>query len=113
METRTTIKQVEFRRPFRLAGLDGPPGIYTIRTEQEMLNTSLSQGWRLTATTLEIFRDGAMEHVAIEAQELSEALARDNSPASALPFSAGSAASSVPPGRSRRVRDLLRRGGRW
>jgi hypothetical protein len=110
LESRTTIKQVEFRKPFRLAVLDGlqAPGIYTVHTEQEMLDTSLSQGWRQTAMTLEIFRDGAMEHVAIEAQDLSEALARDGAGDPPFPL----ASSSAPPGRSRRVRDLLRRGGR-
>ena len=104
METRTVVRQIEFRKPFRLAGLEElqPAGGYTLLTEQEMLDTTVSLGWRTTSATLEIFRDGATEHVSIDVHELREALARD-------------AGCEPPPHYApphRRARDLMRRGGR-
>lgn len=104
METRTVTRQVTFRRPFALAGLEGlqPGGTYTVRTEQEMLDTPVSLGWRATAVIIEIFRDGAMEHVPIDARELRDALARDGDFEPPRPAAAP----------DRRPRDLMRRGGR-
>ena len=96
------MRQVTFRKPFALTGLEGPAGTYTVRTEQEMLDTSVSLGWRATSVIMEIFRDGAMEHVPIDAQDLREALARDGN--------GEPPRHTTPP--DRRPRDLMRRGGR-
>lgn len=105
METRTIVRQVVFREPFRLAGMEElhPAGAYTVRTEQEMLDSLVCLGWRTMSASVEIFRDGAIEHVPIDAQDLRAAVARE---------SGGEALRhSTPPGR--RARNLMRRGGRW
>lgn len=106
MDTRTSSRQVTFRKPFTLAGLDGvqPPGTYTITTEEEMLDSLTIVGWRQTAVTMAIVRDGATEFVTVDPQDFREALARDDSLF---------ADSHTPaPDRSRRARNLMRRGGR-
>jgi hypothetical protein len=109
MERRTTSKQVTFRRPFALAGLDGtqPSGTYTIQTEEEMLDTLSFVGWRQTGTNMVQHRDGGVEYAAIDPQELREALVRDGDQGTDPP-----AAPAVAAGRNRRTRDQLRRGGR-
>ena len=105
MERRITGKQVTFRSPFTLAGLEGiqPPGTYTIRTEEEMLDTLSFIGWRQTGTTIELHRAGGVEYAAIDRQELSEALVHDGDQGTDPP-----ASPAVAMGRNRRAR----RGGR-
>jgi hypothetical protein len=107
METRATSRHVSFRKSFTLRGVTAiqPAGRYVVRSEQELLDTVTCLGWRQTSLTIEIFQDGATEHVAIEAQDLREALVRDADPASGPP-------PLVAPDRTRRRRDLMRRGGR-
>ncbi len=109
MESRTTSKLVTFRKPFTLAGLDGiqPPGTYAVRIEEEMLDTLSFAAWRQTACTLLLHRDGGVEYVAIDPQELREALVRDGDQGTDPP-----AAPSVAARNGRRARDQLRRGGR-
>jgi len=109
METRTTSRLVTFRKPFTLSGLDGtqPPGAYAVRTEEEMLDTLSVAGWRQTGCTLLLHRDGGVEYVAIDPQELREALVRDGDQGTDPPAAPAVAARS-----SRRARDQLRRGGR-
>jgi len=109
MESRITTKLVTFRRPFTLVGLDGvqPPGTYMVRTEEEMLDTLSFAGWRQTGCIIVLHRNGAEEHAAIDPQELREALVRDGDQGTDPP-----AAPSIAVGRSRRVREQLRRGGR-
>jgi hypothetical protein len=109
MESRITSKQVTFRRPFTLAGLDGiqPAGTYTVRTEEEMLDALSFIGWRQTSTTMVLYRDGGVEYAAIDPQELSEALVRDGDQGTDPP-----AAPAVAAGSHRRARDQMRRGGR-
>jgi hypothetical protein len=105
METRSSSREISFRRPFLLGGLDGvqPPGAYTVLMEEERLDTPSVTAWRLLSLTLMINRAGVTEHVPIDRQDLDDALVRDG-------------AAIVPPadarGRSRRARDLLRHGGR-
>jgi hypothetical protein len=79
MESRATSKTVTFRRPFTLSGLDGiqPPGSYTILIEEEMLDTLAFVGWRQTGRAIVLRRNGGEEHVAIDPQELREALVHD------------------------------------
>jgi len=109
MESRTTSKLVTFRRSFTLSGLDGvqSPGIYTVRMEEEMLDTLSFTGWRQTGCIIVLHRDGVEEHAAIDSQELREVLVRDGNQGTDPP-----ASPSVAIGRSRRARDQLRRGGR-
>jgi len=105
MDSRLTSKMVTFRRPFTLSGLDGiqPPGTYTVQTEEEMLDTLSFVGWRQVGCTIVLHRDGAVEYVAIDPQELREALVSDGDQGTDPP-----AAPSV----GRRAREPLRRGGR-
>jgi hypothetical protein len=79
MESRTTSKLVAFRKPFTLSGLDGvqPPGSYTVLMEEEMLDTLSLAGWRQTGCVIVLQRKGSEEHVAIDPQELREALVHD------------------------------------
>jgi len=109
MESRTTSKIVNFRNSFTLSGLDGiqPPGTYTVRTEEEMLDTLSFIGWRQVGTTMVLHRDGGVEYAAIDPRELREALVRDGDQGTDPP-----AAPSVAERSNRRARDQLRRGGR-
>lgn len=102
METRTTHSTVTFRRPFKLAGMDGigPAGSYSLDVEEEKLDTLTFESWRQTAVILQMTRAGVTEYLAIDPQELREALARDSALLPDLPPASGD--------RSRRVRDLLR-----
>jgi hypothetical protein len=79
MESRTTSKLVTFRRPFTLSGVDGiqPPGSYAVLIEEEILDTLSFAGWRQTGCVIVLQRNGGEEHVAIDPQELREALVRD------------------------------------
>ena len=109
LERRITSKLIIFRRPFTLSGLNGiqPPGSYTVRTEEEMLDAVSFIGWRQTCTTLVLHRDGGVEYAAVDAQELREALVRDGDQGTDPP-AAPAQASTV----NRRARDRLRRGAR-
>ena len=102
METRTTHSTVTFRRPFQLAGMDGvaPAGSYKLDMEEEKLDTLSFESWRQTAVVLQIARAGVTEYLAIDPQDLREALARDNALLPEVPPASGD--------RSRRARDLLR-----
>ena len=79
MTTRTTTKQVTFRRPFLLAGFEmlQAAGIYTVDTDEEIIDELSYPAWRRTGTTLHLQRAGAMEFVPIDPEELSRALLRD------------------------------------
>lgn len=102
METRTTHSTVTFRHPFKLMGMDGiaPAGNYRLDVEEEKLDTLTFESWRQTAVILQMTRAGVTEYLAIDPQELREALARDNAPLPEAPPASGD--------RSRRVRDQLR-----
>jgi len=79
MTTRTSQSQVTFQRPFRLAGMDAaaPAGSYGMTVEEEQLDAQTVEAWRRTAVILQIATAGVTEHVAIDPQELRDALARD------------------------------------
>ena len=106
MEIRTTSKLITFRNPFTLSVLDRvyPPGSYTVRIEEQPLDTISTAGWRQTGCLLELFRDGAVEYVSVDPQELREALVRDGDQGTDPP-----AAPSVA---SRGARRSTRSGGR-
>src|SRR3546814_14625257 len=56
MKTRTSEKTVTFRKPFALAGLDEvlPAGIYSVETEEELVEGISYPAYRRTATVLPI-----------------------------------------------------------
>jgi hypothetical protein len=95
MESRITIEQVTFRRPFTLSGLQGiqPPGTYTIRTEEQMLETSSFVGWRQAGTMMVLHRSGGVEYAVVDRQELREALVHDGDQGTDPPASPAVAAS--------------------
>lgn len=105
MQTRTTSNQVTFVKNFRLAGLEGilPPGTYTVNLEEEQLDVLSLVGWRQVAATLQLTRDGATEHVAIDMQDLREALLRDSDQSTDPPAAPATAVAQNP-----RVRGILR-----
>ena len=79
MASRTNSRQVIFRRPFWLSGFDSPQpaGIYTVVTEEELLEGLTFAAWRRVATTMPLTRDGATEYMPVDPGELNRALARD------------------------------------
>ncbi|HWF64182.1 MAG TPA: hypothetical protein VN685_06190 [Rhizomicrobium sp.] len=87
METRTVRKQVTFSQPFQLAGCDGaqPPGSYTLTLEEEQLDVLLFVGWRQSAATLQLTHGGTTDYVAVDMQELTDALLRDSDPSTDPP----------------------------
>lgn len=107
MQTRTTTKLVTFRKAFLLSGLDGPmpAGTYTIHTEEEMMDTVSFVGWRQIGCAIVLHREGAEEHVAIDPQELREALVHDGDQGTDPP---GAPAVAM----GRRARAPARRAGR-
>ncbi len=80
METRTTSRDVTFRHPFRLRGIDGDqrPGTYTMSVEEEQLDMLSFTGWRQVATTLQVHTGAATEYFAVDSQELRAALLQDS-----------------------------------
>jgi hypothetical protein len=106
MDTRSTVELVTFHKSFALSTVEGiqPPGIYTVRREEEMLDTLSVAGWRLTGCTIQLYKRGAAECVDIDLQELREALVRDGDDGSVDPPMAALSTA----GRSQRVRDFLR-----
>jgi hypothetical protein len=79
MASRTSSKQVTFRRPFWLSGLDSrqPAGTYTVDTEEERVEELSFLAWRRVATNMRVARGGTTEYIPIDPSELNDALARD------------------------------------
>lgn len=100
METRTTHSTVTFGRPFQLAGMDStaPAGVYKLDVEEEKLDTLSFESWRRTAVTLQVARAGVTEYVALNPEDLREALRRDGEPL----------LNPASPEHSRRIRGQLR-----
>ena len=98
MQTRTTSSQVTYVRPFRLAGLEAVqrPGTYSVSVEEEQLDVHSFIGWRQISATLQITADGATEHVAIDMNDLREALLRDTDQSTDPPSAPASAAVRPP-----------------
>jgi hypothetical protein len=98
METRTTKKQVTFAKSFRLAGMEAvqPPGTYTLTLEEQQLDALRFIGWRHIDATLEVRHDGATEYVAVDMQNLREALLRDTDQSTDPPAAPIVAAARIP-----------------
>ena len=77
---RVTYRQVTFRRPFHLTGLDGrqPAGTYTVETEEALLETYPTVAYRRTATLMHVATSpGIVQGLPISPDDLDLALARD------------------------------------
>jgi len=105
MATRTTTKEVVFRRPFLLSGFESvqPAGTYTIETEEELIETLSFPAWRRIATVIILTRGATTECISVDPDELHEALMRD----SAQPDASTSTGSSSPQSRQRKARDTM------
>ena len=90
MTTRTSSRQVTFRRPFVLSGFDSlrPAGTYTVDTEEELMEGISFPIWKRVATIIQLKRGNATEYPQVDPDELLEALLRDGAQPdpSALPF---------------------------
>jgi hypothetical protein len=86
MTMRTSSKTVTFTRPFALSGMDRmqPAGIYTVDTDEEMLDGLSFSAYRWIATSIRLPapRNGSVliEIVGTTPRELDAALARDAVP---------------------------------
>jgi len=85
MVTRTSTTTVIFTRPFRLSAMDEqqPPGVYTVETDEERLETVSFPAYRRLATWIRIpLHSGAAgsQTIVIDPTDLELALARDAAP---------------------------------
>jgi hypothetical protein len=81
MIERTVRTSVQFRRPFRLAGVEKilSPGIYEIETVEEALDSLSVGGYRRTSTTITLPGPTALSRqlTTISPEDLAGALDRD------------------------------------
>jgi hypothetical protein len=113
MVTRTSSRQVTFRRPFLLSGFEAmqAAGTYTVDTEEELIDALSFSAWKRVATVMQLARGGAMEYLPVDPDDLSGALMRDGAPldASSPPVIA---AQSRHEGARTAINELRTRGGR-
>jgi hypothetical protein len=90
MTIRTSLTNVTFGRPFVLGGFDEkfPEGIYTVETDEELLEGISFLAYRRISTLIHLKPDprypGRMRTLAIDPKELDAALARDQAAADSL-----------------------------
>jgi hypothetical protein len=79
MTVRTSIRRIQFARPFRLAGIAAelPPGEYEVTTDEELIGGMTTQGWRRVATTMLISGRGVTQRYVIDPADLEANLAQD------------------------------------
>ncbi len=79
MATRTSSRTVTFVRPFVLDNFPEllPAGDYLVDTEEEELDSMLSQGWRRVSTTMRVRVGAEVEIRAVDPEALQDALSRD------------------------------------
>jgi hypothetical protein len=86
MTTRITTKTVVFSRPFVLNEADGEqqPGVYTVETEEELLDVMSIAAYRRVSTVMNRYdlhaNGGCVRFIKIDPAELDTALARDATP---------------------------------
>jgi hypothetical protein len=79
MTARTTSRTVNFVQPFVLEGFarEQPAGSYVVLTEEEMMDTLLSQAWRRASTVIRLRTPAGTQDVTIDPEQLNAALLRD------------------------------------
>lgn len=83
MTERTTLATVDFRHPFKIAGVEGehPAGTYIVETIEEPIGGLSFLAYRRVSTTIVLpsrsFGPSARQVVTIEPQDLDSAQARD------------------------------------
>jgi len=82
MTIRTTAMSVTFRRPFNIAGFDGPQaaGTYEVSTEEELMDSVKVTVWRRISTTIALRNGVTTQYLPINPEDLHDALARDAAP---------------------------------
>lgn len=103
--TRVTSTTVTFVRPFILDGFERLQcaGSYVVDTEEELMDTFSRQAWKRISTVMRLHRDGAVEYLPVNPDQLSDALRRDGAQQDpGLPTS-----SMSPKGRHDRARSML------
>jgi hypothetical protein len=83
MTLRTTRREVTFRRPFSLPGLDGehPAGTYFVETDEERLEQMSFLAYHRIATSIIIpYGTGSYQMVRIDPADLDAAQQRDAQP---------------------------------
>jgi cation transport regulator ChaC len=98
LETRITNRQVTFARPFRLVGLEAlhRPGTFILTLKEEQLDARSSARWRQIAAILQLKSGRATEYLAIDMQDLREALLHDTQQSTDPPFAPATAAAQNP-----------------
>ena len=93
MTVRTTSKTVTFMHPFNLSGMDEmqPAGIYTVETDEELLQTSSLPAYRRISTLMRLPARSrgpvVTQIVEVNPLELAALLARDAQPNERIPQS--------------------------
>ncbi len=80
MTRRVTTKSVIFRRPFVIDPLDGEellPGLYTVETEEESLDTVSFLAYRRISTVIHVRTGGTTRFIAVDPDVLAAALRGD------------------------------------
>lgn len=80
MTTRVTSRTVIFDRPFLLDEADGeqPPGVYTVETEEELLDSFAVTAYRRISTVIRCPSPGGITRfVTVDPAALEAALAHD------------------------------------
>lgn len=78
MTIRVATRTVIFARPFVVdEGYEHPPGIYTVETEEELLDTTPAASRRVSTVICGYGAGGMMRFAAITPAALDAALARD------------------------------------
>lgn len=82
MVSRTSKREVTFRRPFRLSGFDArqPPGTYQVETVEELIEALSFAAWKRISTTMPLTYQGVTEYIPVDLSELDSALERDAEP---------------------------------
>src|SRR6202030_2666716 len=72
MTARTTSRTVNFVRPFILDGFarEQPAGSYVVLTEEEMMDTLLSQAWRRASTVIRLRTPAGTQDYPIDPEQL-------------------------------------------
>ena len=80
MTRRVTTQSVIFRRPFVIDPVDGEelsPGIYTVETEEESLDTISFLAYRRVSTVIRVCAGGTTRLIGIDPDVLAAALRGD------------------------------------
>jgi len=105
MTARTTSRTVIFLHPFILDGFtrEVPAGSYLVETEEELMDTVLTQAWKRASTAIRLRTAAGIQDILVDPEQLNAALLRDRAQQNAA-SSETVATAKVP---HRRVRNLI------